>query len=215
MTGTPTIDAAPTGSYLQSSLEQGMMSPTAFCDTLSQFNIQYVAWERDADQDLMNAVQGYLGVNRLETGRLLSRSHCLEPIEKTADIEVYKNVRWTPNLLYFESKKHGGAILHANYSMNASDHISVKSPPAGFHYLVLNEPYDSNWRLNGVSPVGGINVTIFRIRSTNHDALELGNVATNYLQLFLAMTLILVTLIALISVPWRLFLVLMRRRVER
>jgi hypothetical protein len=203
MTGTPTIDAAPTGSYLQSSLEQGMLSPTAFCDTLSQLNIQYVAWERDADQDLLNAVQGYLGVNRHETGRLLSRARCLEPIEMTADIEVYKNVKWTPNLLYFESKKQGGAILHANYSMNASDHISVKSPPAGFHYLVLNEPYDGNWRLNGKSPVGGINVTIFRIPNSKHDSLELGNVATDYLQLLLAMTLIFAAVIGLTTVPWK------------
>jgi hypothetical protein len=203
MTGTPTIDAAPTGSYLQRSLEQGMMSPAAFCETLSHLNIQYVAWERDADEDLMNAVQGYLGVNRHETGRLLSRSRCLEPVEMTRDIEVYINLNWIPNLLYFESKRHGGAILDANYSMNASDHISVKSPPTGFHYLVLNEPFDGNWRLNGLSPVGGTNDIIFRIPSSKHGSLELGNVATNYLQLLLAMTLIFAAVIGLTTVPWK------------
>jgi hypothetical protein len=181
---------------------------------LNQFNIQYVAWERDADSELMNTVQGYLGTNRLQVGRLLSASNCLIPVETTAEIVVYKNLRWTPNLLYFESDRSGGDLLGAHYTINSSDHIRVKSPPAAFHYLVLNEPYDSNWRLNGASPVGGTNVTIFRIRNTDLHALELGNVATNYLQLFLAITLILMTLIGIASVPWRRLLIRVRRRVE-
>jgi hypothetical protein len=214
MTGTPTIDSAPPDSYLQAALKAGMLSGSAFCNTLNQFNIQYVAWERDADSELMNTVQGYLGTNRLQVGRLLSASNCLIPVETTAEIVVYKNLRWTPNLLYFESDRSGGDLLGAHYTINSSDHIRVKSPPAAFHYLVLNEPYDSNWRLNGASPVGGTNVTIFRIRNTDLHALELGNVATNYLQLFLAITLILMTLIGIASVPWRRLLIRVRRRVE-
>ena len=214
MTGTPTIDSAAPGSYLQEALKESMLSGSAFCNTLKQFNIQYVAWERDADSDLMNTVQGYLGTNRLGMGRLLSASNCLIPVETTADIVVYKNLRWTPNLLYFESDKSGGELLGADYTINSSDHIRVKSPPAAFHYLVLNEPYDSNWRLNGASPVGGTNVTIFRIRNADRNTLELGNVATNYLQLFLAITLILMMLIGIAGVPWRRLLIRVRRRVE-
>jgi hypothetical protein len=202
MSGTPTIDSAPTDSYLQGALEKSMLSGSAFCNTLKQFNIQYVAWERDADSELMNAVQGFLGTNRLAVGRLLSASNCLVAVETTADIAVYKDVSWTPNLLYFESDRSGGVLLGADYTINSSDHISVKSPPASFHYLVLNQPFDSNWRLNGVSPVGGTNVTIFRIPSSKHDSLELGNVATNYLQLLLAMTLIFAAVIGVTTVPW-------------
>jgi hypothetical protein len=213
MTGTPTIDSA--DSYFLGALKEGMSSGPAFCNTLNHFNIQYVAWERDADSDLMNEVQGYVGTNRREVGRLLSASNCLIPVETTADIVVYKNLKWTPNLLYFESDRSGGALLGADYTINSSDHIRVKSPPAAFHYLVLNEPFDSNWRLNGASPVGGTNVTIFRIRNTDLKALELENVATNYLQLFLAITLVLMTLIGITSVPWSRFLIRVRRWVER
>jgi hypothetical protein len=192
-----------------------MLSGSAFCNTLNQFNIQYVAWERDADSSLMNSVQGYLGTNRTQVRRLLSASNCLSPVETSADIVVYKDVRWVPNLLYFQSDKSGGALLAAHYTVNSSDRINVKSPPHQFHYVVLNEAYDSNWRLDGEPPVGGVNVTVFRIPGSKSGALQLANVATNYLQLFLAIALILATLIALSVLPWRWLLFLVRRRMEK
>jgi hypothetical protein len=215
MTGTPTIDFAPSGSYLKGALEKGMLSGSAFCNTLNQFNIQYVAWERDADSNLMNAVQGYLGTSRLHVGRLLSASNCLLPVETSADIVVYENLRWVPNLLYFQSEKSGGALLAAHYTVNSSDRINVKSPPDRFHYVVLNEAYDPNWHLDGEPPIGGTNVTIFRIPSSQSGTLQLENVATNYLHLFLAIALILATLIALSLVPWRWLLFLVRRRMGK
>jgi hypothetical protein len=215
MTGTPTIDFAPSGSYLYDALEKAMLSGPAFCSTLNQFNIQYVAWERDADTSLMVAVQGYLGTSQGEVRRLLSASNCLTPVETSADIVVYKNLRWSPNLLYFLSNKSGGARLRARYTVSASDRIDVQSPPDQFHYVVLNEAYDANWRLDGKPPIGGTNVTIFRVPSSKSGAFQIENVATNYLRLFLAIALILATLIVLSLVPWRWLLFLVRRRTGR
>lgn len=202
MTGTPTIDSAPMDSYLRVSLENGLMSGSNFCSTLNRFNIQYVAWERDANVALMEAAQGFLGTNSANMGLILSHSPCLMPVEIAANIVVYKNVLWLPELIYFQKYKNGGERVDANYIVRTGDKISVKRPVGPFHYVVLNEPYDVNWRLNGQAPVGGRNVTIFRITDMSEKTFELTNNVTNELLLLLGLTLFCILLIALVIVPW-------------
>lgn len=196
MTSVPVIDSAPVGSYFRSSLLKAMASTVNFCNFLTKFNIDNVVWEKDANENLMNLVHGFVGTQLSSTGALLEEAPCLRKQEDSKNLVEFKNLFWYPRLVYFQSNLGSGSTSRAQYEIGNADTVIVTPPRNGYRYVTLNTPFDSNWRLNGVSPIGGGNVTIFRIRNIEGSPLVLTNVASNYLQRLLYLTLVLIVVLA-------------------
>jgi hypothetical protein len=201
MTGTATIDAAASGTYLHTALSDALASPSALCSGLDRLNIQYVAWERDADPTLMSVTQDYLGANMTTTSALLNSAPCLRILEKSSDIDVFENEAWTPALVSYARQPDGRDTRPADYTVGPGDNISVDPGPAGYHYVVLNEPFDNNWRLDGRPPIPGSNFNIFRVPDNQTLPFTLDNTATRKLRILLAIALLAIAATIAFAIP--------------
>ena len=186
MTSLPTLDQAPSGSYVRRVLAAGLASGTP-CAALARLNVDYVALETDADTALMAAVGGYLGLPLARTAAVLRAASCLRPFGSGAGLTVYRDVRWTPDLVSFGQSVDGPGV-RAHYRIHPGDVITVDAPDRAYRYLLLNEPNDGGWALDGASPVAGHDVTAFRLDPGAPTRLVLINETTSEMRRLLVLT---------------------------
>lgn len=184
MTSLPMLDQAPSGSYVRGVLAGGMETG-ALCPALQRLNVDYVAFEADASPALMAAVHGYLGVPLARTAAMLSAAPCLRRFGSGDGLTVYRDVRWIPALVSFGQSPVGPGVP-ANYQIHAGNVITVDNPGLAYRYLILNEPNDGGWVLNGNGPVPGHDVTAFRIQPGVLTRLVLANQTTSEMRRLLA-----------------------------
>jgi hypothetical protein len=203
MTATPVVDQAPQGSYVQRVLRDATKNSGALCAGLSILNIQYVAWERDVDAKLLAAVSGYLGADSSRTSAALGEAGCLRRVEASDSINLYRDVEWKPDLVEI-ARHESGTGIPADYTLGSDDRISIKAVDPGYRYLILNQPSDPNWRLDGEAPIAGTNNTVvFRLENGDRHTLTLVNRVTSMMYILLYLTLALCAIVLLWTYcPW-------------
>ena len=209
----PVVDAAPPGSRVRRLLTSGLQSGEELCSSLGQLNIGYVAWERDADTSLLQAVGGYLAVDSAATRATLHDAPCLRPLRHTTALVIYRDVRWRPSLVSFEASL-GGTQVPAQYLIHGEDVISIRPPRRRYQFVVLNEPNDGGWSLDGRAPIDIRDETVFHMPSDPGASFVLSNTTTSVMRTLLYVTL---ALALAITVLWtgRWTFIARRRRTRR
>lgn len=161
MSPLPVIDQAPEGSRVRNDLQHGL-THGSLCSALEQLNVGFVALESDADAIVMNAVGGYLGASLQRTASILRSARCLVTAGAAPGLTLYRNTTWVPRLVSFADALQGPS-MPARYVVHPGDTVTVLPPSRPYRYLLLNEPNDGGWNLNGAMPVAGRNVTAFRV----------------------------------------------------
>ena len=161
MSPLPVIDQAPEDSRVRVLLQHGL-AHGSLCSALEQLNVGFVAFESDADAVVMNAVGGYLGASLQATASILRSARCLVTAGTAPGLTVYRNARWIPRLVSFADALRGPSVP-ARYVVHPGDVVSVVPPNRPYRYLLLNEPNDGGWNLDGAMPVAGHDVTAFRV----------------------------------------------------
>lgn len=188
MTAIPNLDQAPAGSYVRKILTKGFDQKN-LCSALERLNVDYVAFETDADVTLMKAIGGYLGLPLVRTATLLRSTPCLDVFGDANGLTLYKDVRWKPNLVSF-SQSPNQPGTPAKYHIDAGGVIVVDPPDHTFRFAILNEPNDGGWTLNGVAPRGGHDVTAFDLGRHISKRMTLMNVTTSEMRYLLVLAVI-------------------------
>lgn len=157
----PVVDAAPQQSYSRRLLTSALHTRHV-CSVLEQLNIAYLAVETDADTTIMHTVRGYIGLPLQHTLSLARAASCLRPVYSGTGVALYRNVRWTPDLVSFSnSPRHLGAPAH--YTINHNGEVAIAPPTVRYRFLIVNEPNDGSWVLGGREPLPGTDLTAFRL----------------------------------------------------
>ena len=150
LTSASVIDSAPKGSYVGKLIDKGLKGGGRFCQSLEGLNVGYVVWEKNVNLRIVSSESDYLGVNSIQIHGLLKHSACLRPVLSSHNLILYKNVPWIPNLVSYSPWANGRDPLHAHYIACGGDQVSVGATPEGYNYLVLNQPNDGGWSLDGL-----------------------------------------------------------------
>ncbi len=162
MTALPVIDQAPDGSRVRTVLIEGL-AHRHLCSALEQLNVAFIAFESDADAAVMRAIGGYIGTPLDGTASTLRSAPCLVRADAAPGLVLYRDDQFVPRLVSFANAL-GGPSVPARYVVHPGDVVSVEAPSRPYRYLLLNEPNDGGWTLDGASPVSGHDITAFRLR---------------------------------------------------
>jgi hypothetical protein len=168
-----TADAA----YFQVLVQQVTRGGFSTTNALRLLNVRYVVLHDDASRAYLAGAAGWAGVDVNRLARTLVLTPGVKLVRAGPKLRVYEVSRWRPFGVFAVSGYRAGRAIYAQsyasvraiqYRLEAAGRYSVPSGQLRRgEVLVVNHPFDRDWRAGGESPFSvAPGMTGFRVRST-------------------------------------------------
>lgn len=178
MTSASVIDTGGPTTWAGRALSRLHGTPAKWCSTLSALNVRFVILETDVNRPFAQAESVAYGSDPQLLKSTLDGIRCLSAHRLSSSVTLYRNTDWVPYAVFAASTASGGNPVAVRYRAIGPDRLEVQLPRAK-PYLVVNQPYDANLRLDGRAPLSSGPLTTFRAPTGGETTVVVSNPVTS------------------------------------